>query len=167
MRSLAWLAVVLSLSACSTAPRKVQLPPPAEAERLVREAERLREADRIVGEGERLLREADAQLTTGNPAAAIRVLEDVVRRFPEVPVHDRALYELARALVLTTNSRDYRQAITHLERLLREHPTSPYATDARALRITIGAYVARTAELDRLLERLRAIDLEFERPRPP
>jgi hypothetical protein len=71
--------------------------------------------------------------------------------------------------VLSTNGgREYRrQAAAQLDRLLREHPTSPRAADARALRIALGAYVTRTAELDRLLERLRAIDLEFERPRQP
>jgi len=119
-------------------------------------------------EAERLVREADAQLRGGSPAAAVRILEDVVRRFPGAPIHDQALYDLARALVLTANGgRDYRQAAAHLDRLLREHPTSPHAADARALRIALGAHVARAAELDRLLERLKVIDLEFERPRHP
>jgi hypothetical protein len=58
-------------------------------------------------------------------------------------------------------------ASAHLDRLLREYPASSYAPDARALRIALNAYVARSAELDRLLERLKAIDLEFERPRQP
>jgi outer membrane protein assembly factor BamD (BamD/ComL family) len=116
----------------------------------------------------RLVREADVQLGGGNPSAAVRILEDVVRRFPEAPIHDQALYDLARALVLTANGgREYRQAAAHLDRLLREYPTSGHAADARALRIALGAYVARSAELDRLLERLKAIDLEFERPRQP
>ncbi|HEX2502160.1 MAG TPA: tetratricopeptide repeat protein [Methylomirabilota bacterium] len=119
-------------------------------------------------EADRLVREADAQLVAGNPSAAVRVLEDVVRRFPDAFVHDQALYELACVLVLSANSgREYRQAAAYLDRLLREHPTSPRAADARALRAALGAYVARTAELDRLLDRLRAIDLEFERPRRP
>jgi outer membrane protein assembly factor BamD (BamD/ComL family) len=117
-------------------------------------------------EADRLVREADAQVERGNTSAAVRILEDVVRRFPDAPVHDRALYDLARALVLSASGgREYRQATAQLDRLLREHPTSPLAADARALRVALGAYVARTAELDRLLERLRAIDLEFERPR--
>jgi outer membrane protein assembly factor BamD (BamD/ComL family) len=119
-------------------------------------------------EASRLVREANAQLREGNPAAAARILEDAVRRFPDTPSHDQALYDLARALVLSANGgRDYRLASAHLDRLLREHPTSSYASDARALRIALGAYVARSAELDRLLERLRAIDLEYERPRQP
>jgi outer membrane protein assembly factor BamD (BamD/ComL family) len=119
-------------------------------------------------EADRLVSEAEAEVQGGNPSAAIRILEDVVRRFPDAPVHDRALYELARTLVLNASGgRGYRQAAAQLDRLLREHPTSPHASDARALRIALGAYVTRTAELDRLLERLRAIDLEFERPRQP
>jgi outer membrane protein assembly factor BamD (BamD/ComL family) len=119
-------------------------------------------------EANRLIREANGQLRDGNPAAAARILDDAVRRFPDASGHDQALYDLARALVLSANGgRDYRQASAHLDRLLREYPTSSYVPDARALRIALGAYVARSAELDRLLERLRAIDLEYERPRQP
>jgi outer membrane protein assembly factor BamD (BamD/ComL family) len=119
-------------------------------------------------EASRLIREANGQLRDGNPAAAARILDDAVRRFPDASGHDQALYDLARALVLSANGgRDYRQASAHLDRLLREYPTSSYVPDARALRIALGAYVARSAELDRLLERLRAIDLEYERPRQP
>jgi outer membrane protein assembly factor BamD (BamD/ComL family) len=168
MRRLALLVPLLLLSACAATPRVGPAASSAEGDRLVREADRLHEADRLVVESDRLLREADAQLASGNPAAAIRILEDVVRRFPDPPVRDRALYELGRALILTANGgRDYRQASTQLDRLLREHPTSPHAADARALRIVIASYIARTSELDRLLERLRVIDLEFERPHKP
>jgi hypothetical protein len=70
--------------------------------------------------------------------------------------------------VLAANgTREYRQAAAHLDRLLREHPTSPYAADARAWRSVLVAFATRGAELDRLLERLKAIDFEFERPRQP
>jgi outer membrane protein assembly factor BamD (BamD/ComL family) len=147
MKRLALLATLLTLSACGTLPW-TRLTSSMEADRLVRDA--------------------DVQVRGGNPAAAVRILDDVVRRFPDAPVHDQALYDLSRALVLTANGgREYRQASAHLDRLLREYPASPYAADARALRIALGAYVARSVELDRLLERLRAIDLEFERPRQP
>lgn len=119
-------------------------------------------------EAERRVREADAQIRAGNWSTAVRILEDAVRRYPDAPVHDEALYHLARALVLGANGgRDYRQAAGHLDRLLREHPTSPYAQDARAWRTVLVAYVARGAELDRLLERLKAIDVDLERPRQP
>jgi len=142
------LAALLALSACSATPPWTRLSSSMEAGRLVREA--------------------NVQLREGSPSAAARTLEDVVRRFPDAPSHDQALYDLARALVLSANGgRDYRQATAHLDRLLRDYPASSYAPDARALRIALGAYVARTAELDRLLERLKAIDLEFERPRQP
>jgi outer membrane protein assembly factor BamD (BamD/ComL family) len=145
--SLALVAALLLLAACSVAPW-ARLTASMDADRLVRDAE--------------------VQLERGNASAAVAILEDVGRRFPDAPVHDRALYALARALVLSARGgREYRQATAHLDRLLREHPASPHAADARALRIALGAYVTRTAELDRLLERLRAIDLEFERPRQP
>ena len=142
------LLALLSLSACSTTTTWTRLTSSMEANRLVREA--------------------NVQLREGHPAAAARILEDAVRRFPDAPSHDQALYDLARALVLSANGgRDYRQASAHLDRLLREYPASSYAPDARALRIALNAYVARSAELDRLLERLKAIDVEFERPRQP
>jgi len=116
----------------------------------------------------RLVQEADAQLRVGDSPAAVRILEDAVRRFPDAPNHDRALYDLARALVLSASGgREYRQAASYLDRLLRDHPASSYALDARALRLALGAYATRAAENDRLLERLKAIDLEFDRPRQP
>jgi outer membrane protein assembly factor BamD (BamD/ComL family) len=119
-------------------------------------------------DADRLVREADAQIQAGNWSKAVRILEDVVRRYPDAPAHDEALYHLARALVLGAGgAREYRQAAGHLDRLLREHPTSSYAQDARAWRAVLVAYVARGAELDRLLERLKAIDVELERPRQP
>lgn len=152
MSRLTLLVALMTLSACSSAPG-----PRMTSSRVTSSME----ADRLV-------QEADAQLQVGNPSAAVRILEDVVRRFPDAAIHSQALYDLARALVLTANGgREYRQATAHLDRLLREYPTSQYATDARALRAAIGAYVARTAELERLLERLKAIDLEFERPLRP
>ena len=45
-------------------------------------------------EADSLVRQADAQLRADKPAAAIRILEDVARRFPDAQVHDKALYEL-------------------------------------------------------------------------
>jgi outer membrane protein assembly factor BamD (BamD/ComL family) len=164
------LIALMLLTACSTVPR--DRTPLAGNTALVeqpdREADRFRAANRAIGEGDRLLRDAEAKLRAGSPAAAIRILEDLVRRFPDGPFHDRALYELASALVLTGNaSWEYLPAVAPLDRLLREHPGSSYAADARALRMVIGAYVARTAERDRLIKQLKAVDLEFERPPAP
>ena len=172
MSPLAGLIALGLLSACSTPPRgplsSGDVAPVRQADPVVREADRLRAATQALEEGQRLLRDAEALLSAGNPAAAIRLLEDVVQRFPDVPIHDRALYEWASALVFTANATgEYRPALVPLDRLLREHPSSAYAGDARALRMVIGAYMARTAERDRLLNHLKAIDLEFERPVQP
>ena len=102
------------------------------------------------------------------PRRAVPILDDVVRRFPDASVHDQALYQLARALVLSANGgREYRRAAAQLDRLVREHPTSAYTPDAKAWRAVLSALLARTAEQERLLDRLRAIDLELERPRQP
>jgi len=129
-------------------------------------------------DAERLIRGADVEIRAGQPAVSIAILDDVVRRFPEDPAHDQALYALARALVLSANgTREYRRAATQLDRLLREHPTSTYTSDAKAWRTVLQLLLVRTAEQERLAERLRAtdlerdrlraIDLEFERPRSP
>ena len=147
MRRLALLLALTLLPACSAAPW-TRLTSLVEAERLVHAA--------------------DAQLRAGNPAAAARILEEVVRRYPDAPAHDRALYDLARAIVLTASGvPEYRQAAAHLERLLREHPSSPHAPDARAWRSVLVAYTARAGDHDRLLERFKAIDFELERRRQP
>jgi hypothetical protein len=171
MRALAGLIALVVLSACSAVPRdRVSRPGDAvlsgPADRGARDADRLRAANPTSPEADRLVRDAEAHLGAGKPAAAIRLLDDVVRRFPDVPIHDRALYALASALVVTGNGTgDYRPAVAPLDRLLREHPNSAYAGDARALRMVIGAYIARTAERDRLLNHLKAVDFELERPR--
>jgi outer membrane protein assembly factor BamD (BamD/ComL family) len=147
MRRVTLVAALMMLSACSTR-SWTSLTSPLEAYRLVQEA--------------------DAQLRAGNSSAAVRILEDVARRFPDAPNHDHVLYDLARALVFSASGgREYRQASAYLDRLLREYPASSYAVDARALRLALGAYATRAAENDRLLERLKAIDLEFDRPRQP
>jgi hypothetical protein len=151
------------LTACSTAPRdrSPSVRDTGVEDRLAREADRLRAVDRVMEGSDRSLRVAEGQLARGNPAAAVRILEDLVRESPESSSHDRALYRLASALIVTGNaSGDYWPALAPLTRLLREHPNSPYVTEARALRVLIGAYVARTAERDRLLKQLKA---EFDR----
>ena len=113
-------------------------------------------------EAEQLVTEAEALVKTGNYPAAARLFEDVVKRFPAAPVHDRALYGLARTLVLPDNSgRDYRQAYLCFDRLLRVHPGSPYAPDARAWRGLLVAYFARVEELGRL----KKLDILMERQR--
>jgi hypothetical protein len=68
-----------------------------------------------------------------------------IRCFPHDPVHNQALYELARALLSANGTREYRQAATQLDRLLREHPTSTYTTDAKAWRAVLQLLPVRTA----------------------
>ena len=144
MRRLPLLLTLLALSACSHAMGPRPILPPSEADRLVRAA--------------------DAQIRAGRPSEAVPILDDVVRRFPDASVHDQALYESARALVLSANgSREYRRAAAQLDRLLREHPTSAYTPDAKAWRAVLNAFLGSTAERERLLERLKTIDLERER----
>lgn len=112
----------------------------------------------------RKVAEAEAQVKAGAYPAAARLFGEVVRREPAAAVHDRALFGLARVLVSPDHpGRDYRQAHALFDRLLREHAGSPLAAEARAWRSVLGAYLARTEEL----ERLKRIDLELERRRSP
>ena len=120
-------------------------------------------------EADRMVSEAEEQIKNGAYPTAARLFEEVIKRFPNSPAHDRALYGLAHTLVLPENSgRDYRQAHLYFDRLVREHPESVYAADARAWRGLLSVYLARTEETERLkqdIERLKKIDIEMERPR--
>ncbi|HLC40472.1 MAG TPA: tetratricopeptide repeat protein [Methylomirabilota bacterium] len=144
-----WLFVSMALSACSlfsAAPDAIRR-----------------------GEADRMVKEAEDQVRNGEYPAAARLFEEAIKRFPNSPAHDRALYGLARTLVIPDNGgRDYRQAHLYFDRLVREHPDSVYAPDARAWRGLLSVYLARTEETERLkqdIERLKKIDIEMERPR--
>jgi len=118
----------------------------------------------LVDDARALVKEADALAAARAYPAASRLYEDAIRRFPGDPVQGRALYGLGRLLVLADNpSRSYSRALSYFDRLLREHPDSPHASDARAWRGLLAAYLARAQEV----ERLKQADLELERRRPP
>jgi TolA-binding protein len=111
-----------------------------------------------------LVRQADVLVATRAYPAASRLYEETIRRFPGDPAQDRALYGLGRLLVRADNpGRSYPRALLYFDRLLREHPDSPYAADAQAWRGLLAAYLARSQEL----ERLKQADLELERRRSP
>ena len=129
-------------------------------------------------EASRLIREANGQLRDGNPAAAARILDDAVRRFPDASGHDQALYDLARALVLSANGgRDYRQASAHLDRLLRTRAERDADAHARAmnklradaadgenLMPAIIAAVEAYATIGEMCNALRAVYGEYREP---
>ena len=115
-------------------------------------------------EGEEKVREAEALARAGGYPGATRILEELARQPPSASSRDRALYALGRLFVLPDNpARDYRQALSYFDRLVREYPESVYVPDARAWRDLISAYFARIQEL----ERLKRIDVELERQRRP
>lgn len=129
-------------------------------------------------DGERLVRAADSRLRAGAYAEAARLFETVARQTPPSPFRDRALAGLGRILVNPEYAgRDYRQAYGVFDRLVRDHPDSPHAAEARAWRELLGLYVTLGQQLERRtqellqrtedLERLKRIDLELERRRSP
>jgi outer membrane protein assembly factor BamD (BamD/ComL family) len=132
--------VGLLAAACATAPAP---PPPAPTA------------------GQRLVATGEARLAAGQPGTATRRFAEALRAEPRGPAADRALYGLGRALV-AQGPAEYRQAQRVFDRLLREHPGSPHAADARVWRALLNAYLARAEEL----ESLKRIDQELERARP-
>jgi hypothetical protein len=97
----------------------------------------------------RLVTEAQAYSALGRHATARRLFELVVDRFASSPVHDQALFGLARGFVLAENpDRDFERAHIYFDRLAREHPNSAYAADAAAWRDLLAAYLTHVQELE-------------------
>lgn len=108
----------------------------------------------------RLVEQADGLAQDGDHAGARALYEQVLREYPGSPWIPRALFRLAR-LEVTPDSpvRNYRQAHTHFDRLVREHPDSSYAREARAWRETLAQLLSVRQDM----ERLKKLELEQER----
>ena len=131
-------------------------------------------------DSERLVRRAESAMSAGEHAQAARLFQEVISR-PDSAFADRALLGLTRLLVHPGYvGKDYRQASLVADRLQREHPGSPFVSEARAWCDLLQGYLTQTAalesrsrelaertrELDRRtqeLERLKNIDQELER----
>lgn len=144
-----WLAVVLLLGACSSAPWR----PVTDWVQVWR-----------------LVEQADGLAESGDHAGARALYERVVQQYPGSPWTPRALYRLAR-LEVTADSpvRNYRRAYGHFDRLVRDYPDGAYAGEARAWRETLGQLLAKEQEAARVrsdLERLKRSEVELEGKRP-
>ena len=130
---------------------------------------------------ESAVRLAEVKVRMGAHTEAARLFDEIARD-PDSAFADRALLGLTRILCNPEYAgRDYSQAYVVADRLVRDHPDSPYASEGRAWRELLVAYLAleeklgqRTAELQRLtradeerarqdLERLKRLDLELDR----
>jgi hypothetical protein len=128
---------------------------------------------------DRALGRADAAARLGAHADATRTLEEALAGNGRSPALDRVLLRLGHLYVDPANpAADYRRAARLFDRLLREHPGSRHAAEARAWRELLEAHAVRGQELQRVrqelerrtrdLETLRALDLEVEQhPRRP
>lgn len=98
------------------------------------------------------------------------------RALSENSATDRALFGLVRLYVAPDNpNRDYRRAYEHVERLLREFPHSASASEARAWRGLLSAFLSQREEAERArqevqrirqdLDRLKQIDQDLDRQR--
>ena len=129
---------------------------------------------------ESIVRLAEVQVHVGAHKEAARVFDEIARD-PSSAFADRALLGLTRILCNPEYAgRDYAQAYVVADRLVHDYPGSPYASEGRAWRELLVAYLAleqefaeRTAELHQLirtdeqrtqeLERLKRLDAELER----
>jgi outer membrane protein assembly factor BamD (BamD/ComL family) len=104
---------------------------------------------------ERVIRLAVARQEAGALAEATLLFDAVTQQSPPSPFQDRALAGLGRVLVSPDHGgRDYRRAHAVFDRLVREHPDSAYAAEARAWRDLLGAYLAAGLELERRTQEL-------------
>jgi hypothetical protein len=131
-------------------------------------------------DAERLVLLAEARAHAGEHTEAVRLFEEVSRD-PSSAFADRALLGLTRSLCNREYAgHDYVAAYVAADRLLREHPDSRYAEEARVWRDLLEGHLARGQELarrlvqveglvaelerqSRELQRLRGVDLELER----
>ena len=112
---------------------------------------------------DRLLRRAEAEAQAGTPAEAARLFQEVLSR-SNGTFTDRALIGLTRVLVYPEyDGRDYTQAYLVADRLQRDYPTSPYASEARAWQDLLAAYLTRNQELGQLARELDESTRELER----
>jgi hypothetical protein len=131
-------------------------------------------------DSERVVKLAESEAVSGAHTEAVRLFEEVARD-PTSPFVDRALIGLTRALCQPEYAgRDYGQAYVAADRLVHDYPQSPYASEGRAWRDLLAAYISagdaleqRTRDLDQLIridmqrarefERLKRSDAELER----
>jgi Skp family chaperone for outer membrane proteins len=129
---------------------------------------------------ESAVRLAEVQVQVGAHKEAARLFDEIARD-PGSAFADRALLGLTRILCNPEYAgRDYAQAYVVADRLVHDYPGSPYASEGRAWRELLVAYLAleqefaqRTAELHQLirtdeqrtqeLERLKRLDAELDR----
>ncbi|RPJ60227.1 MAG: hypothetical protein EHM23_11200 [Acidobacteria bacterium] len=116
------------------------------------------------------LRRAAGSLRTGNVKEAADIYQTYLSS-PNAPNRDEAAFRLALIhLSQEAGLRDNRQALTLLERIVREWPDSPYASQSRhllsvhreltRLRSQVESQQAELKELTDALNALKAIDLK-------
>jgi hypothetical protein len=115
------------------------------------------------------LARADELARTGSGRAARTLYRKVLRGTRGTPTAAEALYGLGRLYVDPESGvRDYAAAQVAFGRLMREYPDSMRAAEARAWEAALGELLRSQADARRMradLERLKALDLEQERPR--
>jgi hypothetical protein len=91
-------------------------------------------------------------MDAGDFEGALKVGQEVLDRDPDAATSDAALFDLALISVHYGNpKKDYRRALVQFSRLVKEHPRSPLAEEAR---IWIGILEG--------IERAKQIDIEIE-----
>jgi tetratricopeptide (TPR) repeat protein len=98
-------------------------------------------------------------LSQGNFEGSFQEIQKALARSPQKPPEDEALYTLGLLYAHAENpSRDYKKSLEVFRKLMRDHPKSPWAEQAR-----IWAEVLEQNEnLNQVIERSKQVDLEIE-----
>jgi len=89
---------------------------------------------------------------SGDYEGALRASQEALDRDPDGPVADAALFDLALLNAHPGNpKKDYRRSLQYINRLVREHPKSPFVEEAK-----VWAGVLES------IEKTKKIDIEIE-----
>ena len=99
-----------------------------------------------------LYEEAFCYGAEGDFSQKVRVLQQLVQRYPRSPYYTCALYDLASTYASSLNRP--RQGIAYFQRIVKEKPTSSYA---RMARVKMGLLYYKNNQYDQAIKQLKAV----------
>ena len=110
------------------------------------------------GVRESLLR-GQTLLAKGDFEASLSEMEKVLSVSPSTPLEDEVLYTLGLTYAHFGNpKKDYRRSLEYFRRLLKDHPKSPWAEQAKIWM----AIIEENVKLNQVIEKSKQVDLEIE-----
>jgi tetratricopeptide (TPR) repeat protein len=130
----------------------------AETSRSMEGSAEARRVEDRKGVRESLLRSQRA-LAQGDFEASLSEMEKALSLSPSSPLEDETLYTLGLMYAHYANpKRDYQRSLEFFRRLLKDHPKSPWAEQAK---IWI-AVIEENEKLNQVIEKSKQVDLEIE-----